>query len=46
MDEALCPFCGGEGCRLCGYTGTEPVGEPDWFEAAKEEAELKAIENQ
>lgn len=35
----LCWFCGGEGCRMCDYTGSEPVGEPDWFDAAKEEAE-------
>lgn len=46
MDEALCPFCGGAGCRLCDYTGSEPSGESDWFEAAKDEAERKIIDNQ
>lgn len=38
-DDTLCWLCGGEGCRLCGYTGREPVGETDWFEAAKEHIE-------
>lgn len=37
--EELCWNCGGAGCRLCDYTGSEPVGDSDWFEAAKEEAE-------
>lgn len=41
MEEELCWNCGGAGCRLCGYTGSEPVGESDWFEAAKEEAEME-----
>lgn len=40
MEEELCWNCGGEGCRLCGYTGAEPAGEADWFGAAKEAAEM------
>lgn len=39
MDETLCWYCGGEGCRLCDYTGIEPV-EKDWFEASREEDEM------
>ena len=39
MDDVLCQYCYGEGCRACGYTGSEPAGDSDWFEAAKEEAE-------
>lgn len=49
MDGELCWFCVGEGCRLCGYTGTAGAGqsEPDWFEAAKAEKEFDMMfENQ
>ncbi len=45
MEEelGLCWNCGGEGCRWCGYTGSELAGERDWFEAAKEEAEMRMM---
>jgi hypothetical protein len=29
FDKYMCPYCHGEGCDLCGFSGFEHVGDND-----------------